>query len=73
MNNEKPAKNDDYDDINDFQMIDEDINLNRKGLLTSIFDEVNTTQMNDRDLTILTPKQHKIFVQDTPVECYGIY
>jgi len=66
-----------YDDDNvveDFQMADEHLNnkeSNKQSLLNNIFDQINTTQMNDRNLTLLTPKRYKIFVQDTPDEYYG--
>ena len=56
---------------NDFQAIEEDLNTNKNSLLNGLFDQMNTTQMNDRDLTLLTPKKYKIFIQDTPVEYYG--
>ncbi len=64
-----------YDDDNvveDFRMADEHLNKESKqSLLNNIFDQINTTQMNDRNLTLLTPKRYKIFVQDTPDEYYG--
>jgi hypothetical protein len=64
------SKNEDA--VEDFQMNDEDLNLeNKQSLLNGLFDQNNTTQINDRNLTLMTPKRYKIFVQDTPVEYYG--
>ena len=65
-------KSNNEDAVEDFQIIDEDLNLESKqSLLNGLFDQNNTTQMNDRNLTLMTPKRYKIFVQDTPVEYYG--
>jgi len=73
-NNVENQRNSNENDLEDVQMIDEDVNLeSKKSILNGIFDQNNTTQMNDRDLTQLTPKRYKIFVQDTPVEYYGTH
>ena len=34
--------------------------------ITDLFDQVNTTQMNDKDVTILSPNKYKVYVADTP-------
>ena len=73
LNLDSKQTNDDDDNVvEDFQMADEHLNKESKqSLLNNIFDQINTTQMNDRNLTLLTPKRYKIFVQDTPDEYYG--
>jgi hypothetical protein len=45
----------------------------QNGILTALFDETNSTQINDKEVTILTPNRHKIFVEDTPVEIQNLY
>lgn len=59
--------NDDYD-----IMEDERFNKEKCGLLSSLFDDMNSTQMNDRDITMMTPNRYKVFVQDTPDCYYGL-
>jgi hypothetical protein len=74
LNLDNKQTNDDDDDnvVEDFQMADENFHIESKqSLLNNIFDQINTTQMNDRNPTLLTPKRYKIFVQDTPDEYYG--
>lgn len=51
---------------------DAQLDNNQQGLLINLFDNMNTTQFNDRELTILTPEKHEVYVSDTPVEYYGM-
>ncbi len=39
-------------------------------LIDNLFDTINGTQMLDQ--TLLTPRNHNVFVLDTPVEYYGL-
>ncbi len=43
------------------------------GILATLFDDINSTQTNDKDITILTPNRHKIYVEDTPIEIQNLY
>ncbi len=45
----------------------------KKGFLTGLLDEMNTSQTNDKDISVLTPSRHKIFVEDTPIEIQNYY
>ena len=40
--------------------------------ITELFDQFNTTQINDREITILSPNKYKVFVEDTPDMLKGI-
>lgn len=49
----------------------EDINFAGGMHLESLFDQENATVFIS-NTSILTPKSHKIYVEDTPVENYGL-
>ncbi len=68
QNNSFIKDNEDSYDI----MEDERFRNEKCGLLSSLFDDMNTTQMNDRELTMLTPNKYKVYVQDTPDCYYGL-
>ena len=42
------------------------------GILQELFDNANSTCYNDQDKTLLTPRNYKVYVDDTPVEYYGL-
>lgn len=41
-------------------------NSNKVIKINELFDQVNCTQLNDKDITILSPNRHKVYVEDTP-------
>ena len=41
-------------------------------MIANLIDSVNGAVFYDRDVTILTPRNHNVFVLDTPVEYYGL-
>jgi hypothetical protein len=55
-----------------FEVYDEraDDQLDRGGLLCELFDEGNTT-VTSHNSTVLSPRRHKVYVADTPVELQG--
>lgn len=40
--------------------------------ITELFDQVNCTQVNDRELTIYSPNRYKVYVEDTPDMLKGV-
>jgi len=40
--------------------------------IIDLFDQVNSTQMNDKDITILSPNKYKVYVADTPDRIKGL-
>ena len=57
------------DQVEQEQAIEEPV---RTGILQELFDNANTTYANDQDKTVMTPRNYKVFVDDTPVEYYGL-
>ncbi len=77
----KLEKNHNYSQEYTNNEVDENIDYNDQnektvksaGILNNLFDEFNNTQANDRELTILTPSRHKVYVADTPVEIQKMF
>ena len=59
-------------DLNELMSNGNQADSEKHGILQNILDNVNTTQFNDREITLLTPEKHKVYVSDTPVEYYGL-
>lgn len=63
-NHFKDLRNDSIDIQEDFE--------NHSAQQNALVDNLFETMCADRNATLLTPKNHNVFVQDTPVEYYGL-
>lgn len=76
-NQQQTANETDFIDENCFQANFEDASTppcqdRQRGMVANLIDSVNGTVFYDREATVLTPRNHNVFVLDTPVEYYGL-
>lgn len=76
-NQQQKANETDFIDENCFQANFEDVSTppcqdRHRCMVANLIDSVNGTVFYDRDATVLTPRNHTVFVLDTPVEYYGL-